>query len=67
MLSVTETLEIQRGLKKLETELHQTLHYTHDKNGTLLQDGPDKIYHAVLDWMDKNVERIEFKPIPKEG
>lgn len=67
MLSVTETLKIQRGLKNLETELQQTLHHTHDEDGMLLPEGPDKIYHAVLDWMDKNVERIEFKTPPKEG
>lgn len=65
MLSVTETLKIERGFKKLETDLNLALHKSHDADGMLFSDGLSTVYYAVLDWMDENVERIEFKT-PKE-
>ena len=61
MLSVTETLEIERGLKKLESDLSIALHKAQDRDGMLHPTGLSTLYYAVLDWMDENVERIEFK------
>ena len=65
MLSVTETLEIERGLKKLESDLSIAIHKAHDRDGMLHPTALSTIYYSVLDWMEENVERIEFKT-PKE-
>lgn len=66
MLSISETLVIERGLKKLETDLNGALRKTHDDDGMLLSTGLSVTYYAVLNWLEENVERIEFKS-PKES